>query len=185
MVDAVGGTRLAEHPRSQVRLAAQVGADELDRDHAVDQHVPCPVYDAHSPFADTGLESIPPGDDLAQGRILAPARPRTRPLLRVVRHFPQEATIVRPSTTQLMLRQRVSVGKGLAPRIVPTRGVVAQKTPARTPIRTSVAGDRPYSNSSRRLNTSSTCRSGTLRVNCPPQIPTSDTGGAGVRACRY
>jgi hypothetical protein len=32
VVDAVGGARLAEHPRTQVRLTAQVGADELQGD---------------------------------------------------------------------------------------------------------------------------------------------------------
>jgi hypothetical protein len=47
VVDAVGGARLAEHPRAEVRLAAQVGADELERDDAVDEHVARSVDDAH------------------------------------------------------------------------------------------------------------------------------------------
>ena len=48
VVDAVGGARLAEHPRAQVRLAAQVGANQLQRDDAVDEHVPGAVDDAHA-----------------------------------------------------------------------------------------------------------------------------------------
>jgi len=52
VIDAVRGARLAEHPRAEVRLAAQVGANELQRNDSVDEDVTRPVDDAHPPPAD-------------------------------------------------------------------------------------------------------------------------------------
>ena len=70
VVDAVGGARFAQHPRAQVRLAAQVGADQLDRDDAIDEHVTGAVDDAHAAFADPRLEPIAPGNDPPERRIV-------------------------------------------------------------------------------------------------------------------
>ena len=52
VVDAVGGASLAQHPRSEVRLAPKIGTDEFDRDDPIDEHVPRAVHDAHATFAD-------------------------------------------------------------------------------------------------------------------------------------
>ena len=62
VVDAVGGARLAQHPRAEVRLAAQVGANQLERDDAIDEHVARAVDDAHAAFAEARFEAIAPGD---------------------------------------------------------------------------------------------------------------------------
>ena len=63
VIDAVRGPRLSQHPRAQVRLAPQVGPDELHRHDAVDEHVTRSVNDAHTPFADPRFQAIPAGDD--------------------------------------------------------------------------------------------------------------------------
>ena len=66
VVHPVGGARLAEHPGAQVSLAPQVGADQLDRHHSVDQHVAGPIHDTHASLADAGLQPISAGDDPTQ-----------------------------------------------------------------------------------------------------------------------
>ena len=68
VVDAVGGARFAQHPGAQVRLAAQVGANELHRDDAVDEDVAGAVDDAHASFADARLEPVAARDDAAEHR---------------------------------------------------------------------------------------------------------------------
>ena len=55
VVDAIGRARFAQHPSAQVRLAAQVGANQLHRDHAIDEHVASAVHDAHAAFANAGF----------------------------------------------------------------------------------------------------------------------------------
>ena len=52
VIDAVGGARFAQHPRAQVGLAAQVGANQLERDDPVDEHVARAIDDAHAAFAE-------------------------------------------------------------------------------------------------------------------------------------
>ena len=71
VVDAVGGARLAQHPRAKMRLAAQIGANQLQRDDAIDEHVAGAIDDAHAAFAEARLEPVAPGDDLAEHRIVA------------------------------------------------------------------------------------------------------------------
>jgi len=39
VIDAVGGARLAQHPLAQVRLAAEIRANELERHDAIDEDV--------------------------------------------------------------------------------------------------------------------------------------------------
>jgi hypothetical protein len=36
-------------------LAAEVGANQLHRDYAIDENVPSAVHDTHAAFADTGF----------------------------------------------------------------------------------------------------------------------------------
>ena len=50
VIDPVGSLGLPQHPSAQVRLPSQIRADELERHHAVDQHVPCPVDEPHAPL---------------------------------------------------------------------------------------------------------------------------------------
>ena len=69
VVDAIGRARLAQHPRAEVGLAAQVRPDQLDGDDAVDEHVPRPVDHTHTAFADSRFESVTAGDDAAEHRI--------------------------------------------------------------------------------------------------------------------
>src|SRR5262249_42114772 len=61
--------RLAQHPRSQVRLAAQVRPNELYSDDAVDQHMARSVDNAHAAFADAGFEAITPCNYAPQHRV--------------------------------------------------------------------------------------------------------------------
>ena len=86
VVDAVGGARLAQHPRAQVRLAAQIGADQLDRDDAIDEHVAGAVDDAHAAFADARLEPVATGDDLVECQVVALATAATRLVRRCLNH---------------------------------------------------------------------------------------------------
>jgi len=72
VVDAVGGSRFAQHPCAQMRLAAQVWTDQFDGDDTVDENVPRAINDTHPAFADTRLEAVATGDDLAQGGIVRP-----------------------------------------------------------------------------------------------------------------
>ena len=51
-------------------LAAEIGADQLDRDDAVDEHVPGAVHDAHTALPDARFEAITPSDDFAEGRVV-------------------------------------------------------------------------------------------------------------------
>src|SRR6185436_8718344 len=75
VVDAVRGARFPEHPGAEMRLAAQVRPDQLDRDDAVDEHVPGAVDDAHPALADARFEAVTPGDYLVQRWVIrAPAR---------------------------------------------------------------------------------------------------------------
>jgi hypothetical protein len=53
VVDAVRGARLAEHPRTEVRLAAQIRANELEGDDAIDEDVARAIDDAHAAFAES------------------------------------------------------------------------------------------------------------------------------------
>ena len=70
VIDAVGGARLAEHPRAEVRLAAEVRADQLERDDAVDEDVTGAIDDAHAAFAGARLEPVATGDDASEHRVL-------------------------------------------------------------------------------------------------------------------
>ncbi len=72
VVDAIGGARLAQHPRAEVRLSAEVGPNQLDRDHAVDEDVSRAIDDAHAAFADARFEAIAAGDDFAERWVIAP-----------------------------------------------------------------------------------------------------------------
>ena len=56
----------AEHPRAEMRLAPEVGPDQLQRDDAVDEHVARAIDDAHPAFADARLEPVAPGDYFVQ-----------------------------------------------------------------------------------------------------------------------
>ena len=73
VIDAVGGARLAQHPGAEVRLAAQVGPDQLEGDHPIDEDVPGAVHDAHPALAEPRLEAIPAGDDLSDQRVRRPS----------------------------------------------------------------------------------------------------------------
>jgi hypothetical protein len=69
VIDAVGRPRLTQHPRPEVRLAAQIGANQLERHDPVDEHVPGSIDDPHAALAEPSLELVAPGDDLAEHRI--------------------------------------------------------------------------------------------------------------------
>jgi len=69
VIDAVRGARFAQHPRAEVRLAAEIGANQLQRHHAIDEHVARSIDDAHSPFAEPCFEAIASSDDFAQHRV--------------------------------------------------------------------------------------------------------------------
>ena len=58
---------------NEVRLAPEVGPDELQGDHALDEDVAGSVDDAHPALAEPRLEAVPTGDDLADHRIGARA----------------------------------------------------------------------------------------------------------------
>jgi hypothetical protein len=73
VIDAVGRPRFAQHPGTEVRLAAQIGADQLQRDHAIDEHVARAVDDAHAPFAEARFEPVSPCDHLAHQGVVAGA----------------------------------------------------------------------------------------------------------------
>jgi hypothetical protein len=66
VVDAVGRARLAQHPRAEVGLAAQVGANELQRDHPVDEDVTGAIDDAHSAFARPSLQTVATRDHTSE-----------------------------------------------------------------------------------------------------------------------
>ena len=70
VIDAVGGARFAQHPRAQVRLAAQIGANQLERDDAIDEDVAGAIDDAHAAFAEPRLEPVAPGDDFPEHRVV-------------------------------------------------------------------------------------------------------------------
>jgi hypothetical protein len=70
VIDAVGGARFAQHPSAEMRLAAEVRADQLERDDALDENVAGPIDDAHAAFAEACLEAIAAGDDFAEHRII-------------------------------------------------------------------------------------------------------------------
>jgi len=70
VIDAIGGARFSEHPCAEVRLPAEIGANELERDDAIDEHVACSVDDAHTAFTGACFEAIAPGDDAAEHGIL-------------------------------------------------------------------------------------------------------------------
>src|SRR6185295_6686248 len=69
VVDAVRGARLAQHPRAQVRFTAQIRADELECDDAIDEHVAGAIHDAHAASPEARLEAIPPSHDATDHRI--------------------------------------------------------------------------------------------------------------------
>jgi len=69
VIDAVRGARLAEHPRAQVRFTAQIRADELESDDAIDEDVAGAIDDAHAAFAEARLEAITPGHHATDHRI--------------------------------------------------------------------------------------------------------------------
>jgi hypothetical protein len=73
VVHSVGGSRFAEHPGTQMRLAAQVRSDELYGHDAIDEHVSCPIDDTHAAFAHARLESVATCNDLAKGRVMTGA----------------------------------------------------------------------------------------------------------------
>jgi hypothetical protein len=58
-----------------MRLAAQVRADQLERDDALDEYVAGSVYDAHAAFAEACLEAIAAGDDFAEHGIVRSRTP--------------------------------------------------------------------------------------------------------------
>jgi hypothetical protein len=70
VIDAIGCARLAQHPRAQVRLPAQVWSYQLYCHYSIDEYVTCPVHDAHTTFANARFESVPTGNDFTQGRIV-------------------------------------------------------------------------------------------------------------------
>ena len=65
VVDAVGGARLAQHPRAQVGLTPQVGPNQFQRDDAVDEDMARAVDDAHPAFANACLQTIAARDNAA------------------------------------------------------------------------------------------------------------------------
>jgi hypothetical protein len=69
VVDAIRRARLAQHPSAQMRLTAQVRADELQGDDALDEDVPGAINDAHTSFTKPGFKAITSCDDLADHRI--------------------------------------------------------------------------------------------------------------------
>ncbi|MEP7125962.1 MAG: hypothetical protein ABJE95_33830, partial [Byssovorax sp.] len=69
VIDAVRRARLAQHPGSQMRLAAEVGADELEGDDSIDEDVSGPVNDAHPALSEASFEAITTGDDLPDHRV--------------------------------------------------------------------------------------------------------------------
>jgi len=66
VVDAIGGARLAQHPRAKVRFTAQVGANQLYRDDAIDEDVSRAIHDPHPAFADARFEAVATGNDFAE-----------------------------------------------------------------------------------------------------------------------
>jgi hypothetical protein len=62
----------------KMRFAAQIGANKLQRDRAIDEDVAGAGHDTHAAFTRTGLESVPSRDDTAQHRICGLAEPAPR-----------------------------------------------------------------------------------------------------------
>ncbi len=69
VIDAVRRARLAQHPRAQVRLAAEIRPDQLERDDAIDEDVARPVHDPHPALPEAGFEAVTTGDDLPDHRV--------------------------------------------------------------------------------------------------------------------
>ncbi|MFO0669228.1 MAG: hypothetical protein U0235_06300 [Polyangiaceae bacterium] len=69
VVDPIRGARFAQHPRAKVRFSAQIRADELERDDAIDEDVAGAIDDAHSAFTGSGFEAITTGDDPTKHRV--------------------------------------------------------------------------------------------------------------------
>ena len=55
VIDTVGRTGLAEHPRPQMRLLLEVGTDELEGDDPLDENVSRAIDDTHPPLAEASL----------------------------------------------------------------------------------------------------------------------------------
>jgi hypothetical protein len=55
-----------------VRFAAEIRADQLDRDDPIDEHVTGSINDTHPALADASLQAVTTRDDFAQCRIIAP-----------------------------------------------------------------------------------------------------------------
>src|SRR5258705_4681375 len=60
-----------------MRFAAEIRGDQLERDDALDEHVPGPVDDAHAAFAESCFEPIAAGDDFAEHGVVRARSTRT------------------------------------------------------------------------------------------------------------
>jgi len=70
VIDAIGGARLAQHPRAKMRFTAQVGANQLHRYDAIDEYVSGAINDTHPAFANSCFEAIAAGNDFAERRVI-------------------------------------------------------------------------------------------------------------------
>src|SRR5512133_791991 len=55
MIDAIGRSRLTQHPRAKMGFATEIWTDELDGDNSVDQHMASTIDDAHAALANACL----------------------------------------------------------------------------------------------------------------------------------
>jgi len=58
VVDPVCSTSFSEHPGPKVSLSTQIGTDELQRHHTVNQNVSRSIDNAHTTFADARFEAV-------------------------------------------------------------------------------------------------------------------------------
>ncbi len=74
VIDPVRRASFAKHPRAQVRLAFEVGPDQLQRHHPIDEHVTGAIDHTHTALAEARLEAISPCDDLSEIRVFPTSR---------------------------------------------------------------------------------------------------------------
>src|SRR5262249_41578065 len=109
VVDAVRRARLAKHPRAKMRLAAQIRANQFQRDDAIDEHVASAIDDAHSAFTRARFESIAPRDDAAEHRIRRLHRlGHTLRLLHSVGSLPLRDTTPGATSRKVIASERIS-----------------------------------------------------------------------------
>jgi hypothetical protein len=73
VIYSVRSAGFAQHPSPEMGFPPQIGADQLDRHHTVDEDMAGSIHDAHATLTNASLQSVTTGDDFAERRIIASA----------------------------------------------------------------------------------------------------------------